>query len=219
MSKLTNKEIQTNRMMALLIDSTAQIIEEEGINNVTIRKVADVAGYNSATIYNYFEEFSHLIFFSSMKFIKKYTDSLPKYVSAYNDPINRYLFIWDCFCKYSFKDAEIYYAVFSADLGCQPKQLQKKYYGIFPTNLKGVPQDLHEMLLESNLLKRIRLSLDKCIEEKYIEKEQAETIARIHHLIWQGMLTRFINKRSSYTASKASDVTLKHIRDTVTWFR
>lgn len=59
---MKNKEIQMGRMWKYFVDATAEIIEEEGLENVTIRKVADKAGYNSATIYNYFSEVSHLIF-------------------------------------------------------------------------------------------------------------------------------------------------------------
>lgn len=43
-------------MWKYFVDATAEIIEEEGVENVTIRKVADRAGYNSATIYNYFQK-------------------------------------------------------------------------------------------------------------------------------------------------------------------
>ncbi len=48
--------------MTYFIDATNEIIENEGIESVTIRKVANLAGYNSATIYNYFENLDHLIF-------------------------------------------------------------------------------------------------------------------------------------------------------------
>ena len=48
------KTIQKRRMMGYFIEAASQIIEEEGMEGVTIRKVADIAGYNSATMYNYF---------------------------------------------------------------------------------------------------------------------------------------------------------------------
>lgn len=50
-------------MWQYFIEATAAIIEEEGYDHITIRKIADKAGYNSATIYNYFSELSHLTFF------------------------------------------------------------------------------------------------------------------------------------------------------------
>jgi len=47
--------IKKRRVMTYFIEAANEIIKEEGINGITIRKVADKAGFNSATIYNYFE--------------------------------------------------------------------------------------------------------------------------------------------------------------------
>ena len=57
-------------MMSYFIIAAQQIIQEEGIKAVTIRKVAALAGYNSATIYNYFENLENLLFFASMKYLR-----------------------------------------------------------------------------------------------------------------------------------------------------
>jgi AcrR family transcriptional regulator len=209
-----NKETQTVRMMSYFINATADIIEKEGIDNVTIRKIADLAGYNSATIYNYFEDLSHLIFFASMSFIKKYTDALPKYIEKAKTPLERYFLIWECFCKYSFESPKIYYAVFSANLGIHPIDM-KKYYEYSPTDLVAFPdEDIKLMLLESSQSKRTFISLNQCIREGYIQEEDAERIAERHYLLWQGMLTMFINNRSTYTIDEAAEVTVNHIRNT-----
>ena len=37
-----------------------EIIEEEGIDSLSIRKTAEKAGYNSATLYHYFSDFEEL---------------------------------------------------------------------------------------------------------------------------------------------------------------
>lgn len=56
------KEIYKNKVMNQFINAAVELIDENGIENVTIRGVAAKAGYNSATIYNYFENLDHLIF-------------------------------------------------------------------------------------------------------------------------------------------------------------
>ncbi|WP_191567315.1 TetR/AcrR family transcriptional regulator [Metabacillus idriensis] len=212
--KEKNKETQTVRMMSYFINATAEIIKKEGIDKVTIRKIADLAGYNSATIYNYFEDLSHLIFFASMRFVKKYTDALPAYLEKARTPLERYILIWECFCKYSFESPQIYYAVFSANLGTHPINLTK-YYEYFPTDLVAFPDDIKPMLLESNLSKRTLIAYNQCISEGYIQEMNAERIAESHYLIWQGMLTLFINKRSTYTVDEATEVTVNHIRNSI----
>ncbi|MED1472642.1 TetR/AcrR family transcriptional regulator [Bacillus salipaludis] len=208
-----NKEKQTVRMMSYFIDATVKIIEEEGIDKVTIRKIGDIAGYNSATIYNYFEDLSHVIFFASMRFLKKYTDALPKYVKKAQNPFERYLLIWECFCKYSFESPQIYYAVFSADLGTHPANIEK-YYEYFSSDLLDFPDDLKPMLLESNLSKRTLIAFNQCIKEGYFDVTHAEQIAESHYLIWQGMLTQLLNNRSAYTVEDATKVTVDLIHST-----
>ena len=69
---MVKKEIQRKRTMTYFINATEELIHEIGINKITLRKVADRAGYNSATLYNYFENLDHLIFYAAMKNIKEY---------------------------------------------------------------------------------------------------------------------------------------------------
>ena len=74
-SKMNDKKyIQKKRIIKYFIDAVKQIQEEEGLQAVTIRKVADIAGYNSATLYNYFENLDHLLLFASMDYFQEYVD-------------------------------------------------------------------------------------------------------------------------------------------------
>jgi AcrR family transcriptional regulator len=212
---MTNKEIQTMRVMTYFIDATAQIIEEEGIENITIRKVADLAGYNSATIYNYFGELSHLIFFASMKFLKPYTKALPEYMSHGKNPLERYLLLWECFCKFSFKNPHIYFAIFSSDLGDKPHKMMQEYYEIFPNDLLNIPEDLIPMILESNISERDRMALEKCIDAGLIKKENAAKVNEMNLLVWQGMLTQLLNHRVIYSAEEASKITMMYIEQII----
>ncbi|MED1469194.1 TetR/AcrR family transcriptional regulator [Bacillus salipaludis] len=209
-----NKKKQTVRMMSYFIDATVTIIEEEGLDKVTIKKIGDLAGYNSATIYNYFEDLSHLIFFASISFVKKYTDALPEYLKKARTPLERYLLIWECFCKYSFESPQIYYAVFSANLGTHPINIAK-HYEYFSIDLLKLPDDLKPMLLESNLSKSALIAFNQCIKEGYFEQTNAKQITKSHYLIWQGMLTLLINNKSAYTIDEAIKVTVNLIRNTM----
>ena len=50
-TKMNDKKyLQKKRIIKYFIDAVKQIQEEEGLQSVTIRKVADIAGYNSATL-------------------------------------------------------------------------------------------------------------------------------------------------------------------------
>ena len=71
MTVIDKKMIQKTRMVKYFVDATIDIIEKDGYESVTIRKVADIAGYNSETIYNYFDNLEHLLFFASMHYLRE----------------------------------------------------------------------------------------------------------------------------------------------------
>jgi len=204
------------RMWRYFVDATSEIIEEEGIDKITIRKVADRAGYNSATLYNYFSEVSHLIFFAAMKFLKPYTDEVSAILERSGNPLEKYIEAWDCFCRHSFKTPEIFHAVFIMDLGDQPEKLLEHYYELYPNELIKIPEELKPILFERNVTKRGRSFLEIALKEGYISEENIDAINELTILIWQGMLTNILNNRRDYLPDEAAKITMDYITQIVT---
>ena len=107
---LQKKQKQRARITNYFLEAAIKIIEEEGVEAVTIRKVADIAGFNSATLYNYFDDLQHLLFFASMTYLQEYIDGLPSYIKHVENSEDLYLKIWNCFIDYSFLRPNIYYS-------------------------------------------------------------------------------------------------------------
>jgi AcrR family transcriptional regulator len=59
---MKNKELQEQRMRGYFIEAAKNLIKGEGIRSVSVRAVADHAGYSFATMYNYFRDLNELIF-------------------------------------------------------------------------------------------------------------------------------------------------------------
>lgn len=59
---MTNKEIQERRMRDYFIQATREILRGEGLKSVSVRRIAEKAGYSYATLYNYFKDAKDLIF-------------------------------------------------------------------------------------------------------------------------------------------------------------
>ncbi|MDF2840665.1 MAG: uncharacterized protein K0Q99_1437 [Clostridia bacterium] len=55
------KDIQKQRNKMYFLEAAKELIVKEGVENVSVRKVADKAGYSYATIYNYFEDLNELL--------------------------------------------------------------------------------------------------------------------------------------------------------------
>lgn len=58
---MDKKAIKRNRITNYFLEASIDIIKEEGLENLTTKKIGDRAGYSYATIYNYFENFNELI--------------------------------------------------------------------------------------------------------------------------------------------------------------
>lgn len=212
---MDKKQIQKKRMMSYFIEATNQIIENEGIDSITIRKVSDIAGYNSATLYNYFENLDHLIFFSSMKYLKEYVLSLPEYLKNSKDPIDKYLRIWECFCKHSFRKPRIYYTIFFDKFSNSLNDDIKEYYSIFPEELGKQSKDILSMLLGQNVYDRNRSILESCIPKDLIKEEDLEEVNEMNLLIYSGMLSRVLNEQTDYTIDEAVARTLLYLKRSI----
>lgn len=59
---MKNKEIQEKRMKEYFIQATKDILKGEGLQSLSVRNIADQAGYSYATLYNYFKDVNDLVF-------------------------------------------------------------------------------------------------------------------------------------------------------------
>ena len=215
MIDIDSKDIKKKRILKYFIQATKEVIEEKGIENVTIRNVANRAGYNSATIYNYFDNYKQLIFFASLDFLSNYIQAMPDYIKDGEDEVEKFILMWECFCKYSFETPNIYYAIFTDELGDHPESLMEKYFQIFPEKLGDPPERLIPMLLDPDLSRRASIASKPLIENDFLSKEKAEEVDNMITYIYHGMLTLMINNRIDYTIDEALDKITNHIRTIV----
>lgn len=184
----SNRDIQRKRMLTYFIEATAKIIEDEGFEKVTIRRVADIAGYNSATLYNYFEDLNHLIFFASMKYLKDYTLSLAKEIDNNANSYEKSIKTWEIFCYYSFKKPKIFYNIFFEKHSNKLKQTISEYYSIFPEEFGEHSIDIAEMLKGDNIINRNKQLFIPLVKDGYIDSENLEIINEATVYFYQGLL-------------------------------
>ncbi|MFN2341631.1 MAG: TetR/AcrR family transcriptional regulator [Halanaerobium sp.] len=210
-----NKDIKKKRTLKIFIEATRELIEEKGIEQVTIRDVAKKSGYNSATIYNYFDNSKQLIFFASLDFLGEYSQAMPDYIAKADDEIDRFIKMWECFCKYSFENPKIYYAIFTDNIGDNPEILMKKYFSIFPEKLDTAPKDLLPMLLNPDLSHRAAIASKPLIENDFLSQKIARQMDNMITYIYHGMLTLMVNERIEYSSQEALEIITKQIKSIV----
>ncbi|MEI4771360.1 TetR/AcrR family transcriptional regulator [Psychrobacillus sp. FJAT-51614] len=212
---MDKKEIKRRRMWTYFIDATEELIKTEGFQQVTIRNVAEKAGYNSATIYNYFREFSHLLFFASFKFLKPYLLKVAKEMKKEEDPIQKYIVAWECYSEYSFNNPDIFNAAFFMDLGDHPENLLDRYYELYPSDLLEIPEELHPLLFDRNISSRGRFALSGIVAAGVLSEEKAEELNELSNLVWLGMFSNLLNNRAYYSPQEAHERTMKYVKEII----
>ncbi len=208
---MDKKTIQKRRMMSYFIEATRQIIEKNGIETVNIREVADLAGYNSATLYNYFNDIDDLIFFTSLGYLKDYIQDLNHYLKGSKTALERYFSIWRCFCHHSFAHPRIFHAIFFEKYSNTLNHDIKEYYTIFPEELENQDEDLRRMLVGNNIIERNLTILQACVKEGSLKEENLPAVNEMAILVYQGMLSRILSKQADYSIEEATDKTLVYM--------
>lgn len=163
-------KLKEKRIMSYFIESTQEIISEEGVEGVTIKKIGERSGYNSATLYNYFKNLDVLLIYASIKFLKDYIVELKRDLKNIKDPIERYIEVYRVFNLHSFKYPDIYFNMFYGRYSNMLPEIIDDYYKIFPEEiLEDNNEDIDKMLRQGNIYKR-----DYEITKDFISKGYTE---------------------------------------------
>lgn len=213
MERLTDKKtIQRHRIMRYFIEATHTIIENEGAETLTIRKVSDLAGYNSATLYNYFSSLDNLIAFSSLRYLKYYSDDLKNYLSKDMDSYSAYISVWKCFCKHAFQNPDIYHKIFFTELRGSISTSIRTYYEIFPDDLEDFEtSNFKTMLIGETIESRTKQSLKKPVQDGFFDEEDVPAISEISILIFEGLLDQLLSDCSKKSIEEAVDSFVYHL--------
>lgn len=191
------KKLKTKR---IFIDATMKLIEEEGVEGVSIRKVATITGYNSATLYSYFQNLDHLILLACIKFLKEYVDGLDEYTAKAKDELEKFRLIWDFFCECSFKNPEIYQAIFFSKLDFNRRDFEnfyeiKEFYEIYPEEINESFTKLHRMILKLDIYERNKILIIDLARKGFISPSHINTLNNMQVLLYKGLLEEAVSPK------------------------
>lgn len=166
--------IKQQRIVKYFIEAANEIIVKEGIGAVTIRKAADLAGYASATLYNYFDSLPHLVFLATMSHMEEYNAAIPAYVAECGNSLCRYMSVCKCFAEYSYSEPEIYELLFFTHSDGKLEEYTQQYYDLYPEMIvKDWPAPLSKIYCLNSIYSRSFMQLEDCINDGFIERNNA----------------------------------------------
>ena len=180
---MKNKEMQGQRMRGYFLTATKDLLKAEGLRSVSVRTIADKAGYSSATMYSYFKDVNDLVFLCVHDFyeecklhvksrVKKSEKGIPGLkvaIKAYTEFFIQYPGVF-----------ELFFIEKMGDLG----------------NKKSIAD-----LINVSLDQACEEEWNYCISRKLVNVEEVESLkARIRYTVF-GLLLLYLNRRvpASYT--------------------
>jgi len=142
------------------VDVTCKMIEEEGIENVSIRKIAQKVGCDSSVLYRHFANLDYLLMVGCIRFLEEYIKDLASIERIEESAIDKAIDSWHVFSHYAFRNPKLFYHVFY-DCDTQlfedaiveyfelfpfdPKDRAETFYGFFFMSLfSGSPHERNE---------------------------------------------------------------------------
>lgn len=178
---IADKELQKKENYIRFINATRNLIDENGLENLSIRKIAEKAGLHNSTIYLYFEDLDQLIMLASMKYFREYSHSLEMHSKQTTSVTQNFLVIWELFIDTIMANPFIFYNFFFGKRSDNLVEIMRMYYDIFPEERDQFSKEIESMYFEKNIMERSLNLLKSLINENNLVT--SENIIMINEII------------------------------------
>ena len=170
------------------ITITSRILEEEGMDGVSIRRVAKEAGCTSAVLYKHFENRDHLIMLASVKFLEPYILEFRKQTKR-NDitSIQMDLILWKFFIQEAFAKKPYYELMFFSPERDMLEDCIYEYYQLFPEQEKDFDGFSASIIFSNNLSEREFVRLRRASNAGLITLDNASLLSRLTTAVFHGL--------------------------------
>ncbi|MFW6264660.1 MAG: TetR/AcrR family transcriptional regulator [Bacillota bacterium] len=172
---LDRKAIQEQRKRGYFIEAAKKIIREEGVEKLTVKKVADLAGFAPGTLYNYFADINELLYFCAGDFWEECRDNVFAKEDKSKDLKRSISEFSKAYTEYFINNPNIFELMFLKD---------------FNEFIKEAPEPPEVAIQLHNILK-------KGAKEGLILEDKLEVIEELIGNSIHGLLLFYIKKRSN----------------------
>ena len=198
--------IKQKRMLQYFIEATQHIIDRDGFDNVTIRKISEEAGYNSATIYNYYEDLEHLLQFACVEYLINYQNKLIEKIKGLNSPRDIYFATWTLFAGECYNHPKVFHQLFFSKHKNKIYKTFYRYVELFDVRYENLPtQKIFSFITLPDLAARHKILLESLAQGGFIDGEHIEQKANMLLMILESMLNSVRFDKSEYSKDQFVD--------------
>lgn len=186
------KEISQRRF----VETAGRILESEGMEAVTTRKIGKELHCNSANTYYYFKDLDELIVYAAMGIFTDYLRDISRCYQGAEHALDAFHKAWECLIERSVSMPQLYekilYGKYSDDLG----KICAAYYRLFPEKYHLLEPAIAQVITEEEFGgRKNHLILGACAEEGWFTGEDAKILGEITKWLHLGLLQELIAER------------------------
>ena len=148
------KDEEKRRNAITFVEATQALIDSEGLEKISIRKIAEKAGFHNSTIYLYFKDVNQLILLASLKHFNEYSHKLAEFSAMIASPTDKFLAVWQAFGETVFSRPHIFRNFFFGKYSSNLTPIITQYYQLFPEEKTNYTKEIEEMYYGGNIMDR-----------------------------------------------------------------
>ena len=195
-----NALLKKSRMTRYFIDAVITLSDDIPVDAITLRQVAAAAGYNSATLYNYFQNMSQLIAFPLIDRMSRIWIDASRLQGQLDGSLNHYLGQWLAQCRESFQHPQLFLYFFQLEEKAQIYQWIPDYFAVFPEIREQLSPGLLAQTEETDFSRKNQNILFPCVTEGYFLSIDVENLIAAADILFGGILLQILRHRSDSQA-------------------
>lgn len=177
------------------IEAAYELLVRDGLEGVSIRKVADEVGCSSAALYRHFPDIDKLTAVASIRFLRDYIEDARVLSKVELNPLELNLQLWECLAYYSFRDADVYENLF---FGGEDRAMYVEavhdYFEQYPEDIEGLKDFMFDMFSNATIEERDQILLDRAVEAGMLSQASADYLCKVDTYLYRGMLASLRGK-------------------------
>ena len=193
---MDKKSIQEARKRKYFIDAAMEIIKKEGVDNLSVKKVADLAGYAPGTLYNYFTDLNALLGYCAAEFWIESREYVLEKVQDIEDIKYRFIRACVAYLEYFFDNPNVFKLIFLQD---------------FIHDFKGLPAEIQDRVINPTVVALLREYFKDCVSEGIIAENKLLQLEDIIANYIHGILLFYIMERTNESRERIQKKVEKQI--------
>lgn len=197
MEKVIGKMRKTTISKKQYISAAYRIIKEDGLEALSIRRLARDLGCNTANLYRYFSSLEELSMYAALESLQFYLNDVSVLFKEEPDVVKRYYGVWKLFCTHAFDHAPLFDLIFFSKYSSELYKVILEYYAMYPDELAKIDGGLKSIFLQGDFDYRDYLMLDEIVKQGKMEELDAVVLNNVAVNLFKGYFKTVLDQKMS----------------------